>query len=116
LDSRKALSFNMLSLSNNHADDLGQLGLLSTIEEVARRGIAHAGTGRTAAEATAPGYLETPPGRVALVAMASSAISPAFVATPTRPGINHLAQANGLVNSDDGQRVLASIKAAASAA
>jgi poly-gamma-glutamate capsule biosynthesis protein CapA/YwtB (metallophosphatase superfamily) len=114
LDSLKALSFNVLSLANNHADDLGELGLFSTIEEVQRRGFAHAGTGRTLAEATAPGYLDTPRGKVALVAMASSGLSSNSFATPTRPGVNHLAQLNGIVNPEDSLRVLAAIREAAS--
>jgi hypothetical protein len=35
----------MLSMSNNHAWDLGAKGLLAAIGEVSKRGFAHAGTG-----------------------------------------------------------------------
>src|SRR5262245_8934002 len=45
LDSLRQLSFNLLSLSNNHAGDLGEAGFLSTIEETTRRGFTIAGTG-----------------------------------------------------------------------
>jgi len=74
LDSLRRLSFNLLSLSNNHAADLGEAGLLSTIEETTRRGFTIAGTGPTLVEAARPGILQVPKGRIALIAMASSAV------------------------------------------
>src|SRR5580693_8448288 len=45
LDVLKDMGFNMLSMSNNHAWDLGAKGLLASIDEVSKRGFAHAGTG-----------------------------------------------------------------------
>ena len=54
LDSLRALSFDLMSLSNNHAGDLGEAGILSTIEESTRRGFAVAGTGKTLDEAARP--------------------------------------------------------------
>jgi len=114
LDSLRQLSFNLLSLSNNHAGDLGEAGLLSTIEETTRRGFTIAGTGRTLADAARPGYLKIASGRIALVAMASSAIPVNRMATATRPGVNHLAQINGVVDSTDSARVLGAIRTAAS--
>ena len=107
------MSFDLLSLSNNHAGDLGEAGLLSTIEETTRRGFTVAGTGRTLDEASKPGYLTRPTGKVALVAMASSAIPPDRIATATRPGVNHVAQRNGVVDPADSARVLAAIEIAA---
>lgn len=116
LDSLRQLKFNLLSLSNNHAGDLGETGLLSTIEETTRRGFTIAGTGPTLTEAARPGYLKIPSGRIALVAMASSAIPVNRMATATRPGVNHVAQINGIVDSADSARVLAAIRTAASEA
>ncbi|MGH9844813.1 MAG: CapA family protein, partial [Blastocatellia bacterium] len=72
LDALKDMGFGLLSLSNNHADDLGVPGILSTIAETKQRGFGYAGTGRNLAEAAAPGYLKTPQGKIALVAKASS--------------------------------------------
>ena len=45
LDALKAMGFNALSLSNNHAFDWGPGGILSTLEEVRKRGFLHAGIG-----------------------------------------------------------------------
>jgi len=116
LDSLRQLSFRLLSLSNNHAGDLGEAGLLSTIEETTRRGFTVAGTGRTLAEAVKPGVLTLTKGTIALVAMASSAIPPDRMATETRSGVNHVAQRNGVVDAADSARVLAAIRAAAAQA
>src|SRR5262245_3812958 len=64
LDAIKALGFNLLSLSNNHAFDMQATGILNTLAEVDRRGIARAGIGRTLNEASAPGYLKTTKGTI----------------------------------------------------
>jgi len=116
LDSLRALSFDLLSLSNNHAGDLGEPGILSTIEETTRRGFTVAGTGTSIDEAGRPAYFTTPKGKVALVAMASSAVRPDSIATPTHVGVNHLAQRAGVVDPVDRDRVLATIRSAASQA
>src|SRR5262245_62968784 len=68
LDALATLGFNLLSLANNHAFDLKEPGIDNTLREVTRRGIAHAGTGATLAEATAPAYLHVGNVTVALVA------------------------------------------------
>ena len=74
LGALKALGFNLLSLANNHSWDLKVPGIQNTIQEVGRLNLAHAGTGNTLEEAAAPGYLHTPKGTVALVAMASGLV------------------------------------------
>jgi poly-gamma-glutamate capsule biosynthesis protein CapA/YwtB (metallophosphatase superfamily) len=116
LDSLRALSFDLLSLANNHAGDLGVPGLLSTIEETRRRGFGFAGTGRTLEEASQPGYLETPKGRVALVAMASRAVAAPMIATSERPGVHHVAMTGTDVDPVDAARTLAAIRTAAARA
>ena len=71
LDYLKSININLLSLSNNHSWDYGLQGIISTIDETRKRGIKHAGTGKTLADALAPAYLEIQGQKVALVAMAS---------------------------------------------
>ncbi len=57
LESLKAIGFNLLSLANNHAWDLKAVGIQSTLKEVERLGIAHAGTGNTL-QTAAPAYMK----------------------------------------------------------
>jgi len=67
LDALKAMGFNLLALSGNHAFDLKETGIRNTLREVDRRGIVHSGTGNTIADASAPAYLRTSKGTIALV-------------------------------------------------
>ena len=90
LDALKAVGFNLLSLSNNHAFDMQATGILNTIAEVDRRGIVHAGIGRTLNDASAPGYLKTTKGTIALVSSASGLIASGGMAGASRPGVNEL--------------------------
>jgi len=90
LDALKALGFNLLSLSNNHAFDLQAAGIQNTIRETERREIVHAGIGNTLSEAAAPGYLRTPKGTIALVSSASGLIASGGMAGADRPGVNEL--------------------------
>jgi poly-gamma-glutamate capsule biosynthesis protein CapA/YwtB (metallophosphatase superfamily) len=93
LDALKDMGFNMLSMANNHAWDLGLNGLLAGIGEVSKRGFAYAGTGADVEAAAAAGFMDTPAGKVALVAMASGApqlAKPDTWAVPGRPGVNYL--------------------------
>ena len=90
LDALTAAGFNLLALSGNHAFDLKETGIRNTLREIDRRKIAHAGTGNNIAEASAPTYLKTPKGTIALVASASGLIGPGARATGERPGVNEL--------------------------
>jgi poly-gamma-glutamate capsule biosynthesis protein CapA/YwtB (metallophosphatase superfamily) len=128
LDALKTFGFNLLALSGNHAFDLKATGIENTIREADKRGIVHAGTGRNIAEATAPGYLHTPEGTIALVASASGLIPPGARATANRPGVDELRVEAGdrqneatadlpgapgnTPNAEDAQRILASIREA----
>lgn len=110
LDGLKALGFNLIDTSNNHAADMFVPGFLNTLKEADRVGLTHAGTGKTLAEATAPAYLKTPHGTVALVAMASGSIAKGGMATDTQPGVNELRLNPGNIpNPDDARRILAGI-------
>ncbi len=66
------MGFDMVSMANNHTGDYGVGGLRRTTQAVEAAGLMHAGTGENLAEARAPGYLETPDGRVALISAAST--------------------------------------------
>jgi poly-gamma-glutamate synthesis protein (capsule biosynthesis protein) len=126
LDALRTFGFNLLSTSDNHAFDLKVTGIQNTIREMDRRKMVHAGTGNNLAEASAPGYLRTPKGTVALVASASGLIAPGGNAAADRPGVNELrveagnkenearedlpgAPAN-TPNPEDSQRILQSIR------
>ena len=128
LDALQALGFNLLALSDNHSFDLKVAGVQNTLKEVKSRNIVHAGIGNNSQEATAPGYLKTPKGTVALVAMASGLIAEGGSATATRPGVNELrieaggkpnestaelpAEPGNEPNAEDKQRILQSIREA----
>lgn len=90
LASLQALGFNLVSLSNNHAWDLKAVGIQNTLREANKINLVHAGIGNTMDEAAAPGYLRTPNGTVALIAMASGEVAPGGAATATRPGVDEL--------------------------
>jgi len=90
LDAFKALGFNLLSLSNNHAFDIQATGIRNTIDETNRRQIVHAGIGNTLGEAAAPAYLKTPKGTIALVSSASGLVAAGGMATASSPGVNEL--------------------------
>lgn len=96
LDDLKWFGINMVSCANNHAFDYGEGGVLANIRHLDNAGLIHAGTGKNLAEARAPGYLDTPNGRVALVAT-TAAFRPWNQAGEQRPdlrgrpGINPLA-------------------------
>jgi poly-gamma-glutamate synthesis protein (capsule biosynthesis protein) len=113
LDALKGLGFNLLALANNHSFDLKVAGIQNTLREVGRLGLAHAGIGNTVDEAAGAGYLRTPNGTVALVAMASGFVPDGGAATATRPGVNELRVDGGKTpNAEDARRILQSIRAA----
>ena len=91
LDYLDEIGVSLLSLANNHSWDYGDEGVVSTIEEVARRGFTHAGTGRTLAHAVAPAFREVEGLRVGLVAVATVNAPPEAKATDTRMGVNLMA-------------------------
>jgi poly-gamma-glutamate capsule biosynthesis protein CapA/YwtB (metallophosphatase superfamily) len=101
LDALKDMGFNALSLSNNHAFDLGPGGILSTLEEVQKRGFLHAGIGNDRASASQPGYTDTKKGRIGLVSMDCSPQPDYFYAGPDRPGINRLRVREVLMLKED---------------
>ena len=89
-DALMDLGFNLVALSDNHSFDLKVRGIQNTLRAVKSRNLAHAGIGENLDEASAPGYLHTPHGTVALVAIASGLIAEGGSATAARPGVNEL--------------------------
>jgi len=113
LDALRALGFNLIDTSNNHSADLMVPGFLNTLKEADRVGLVHAGTGKTLAEATAPAYLKTAHGTVALVALASGSIPKGGMATSTQPGVDELRlDTTNVPNPEDSKRILDSIREA----
>jgi poly-gamma-glutamate synthesis protein (capsule biosynthesis protein) len=90
MDALMAFGINLISTSNNHAFDLGLTGVQNTLKEADARKLVHAGTGNTMAEASAPAYLKTPKGTVALIAQASGLITPDARAKDDGPGVNEM--------------------------
>ena len=94
-DELRWMGFRLMGTANNHTLDYGNEGLVSTLENLDRVGIAHAGSGLDLEEAARPGFADTAGGRVGLVSCAST-FPPFFAAAPThpylkgRPGINPL--------------------------
>jgi poly-gamma-glutamate synthesis protein (capsule biosynthesis protein) len=86
LEDLRWLGINMVSCANNHAFDYGEDGVLANVRHLDEAGMAHAGTGKNLAEARAPAYLDTPNGRVALIA-ATAAFRPWNQAGEQRPDL-----------------------------
>jgi len=95
LEDVQKFGFNITSFNNNHAMDFAFEGLLCTLDAVDQSGLVHAGVGRNLAEASAPRYLETEAGRVALISV-NATLSGQMIAgeqtarMPGRPGVNPL--------------------------
>lgn len=66
------LGFDLMSLSNNHAWDLGDCGVAATRAAAEANGAAFAGTGPDISTASAPGYLTVGDFTIALVAATTS--------------------------------------------
>lgn len=98
--------FNLFALANNHSNDLLHGGMFATMDHLDERGMAHAGIGTSLDDARAPAFLETPAGRVAMVAAAASPTpgSPAGRVRgdfPGRPGVNPIRTRSRYVVSNE---------------
>jgi poly-gamma-glutamate capsule biosynthesis protein CapA/YwtB (metallophosphatase superfamily) len=87
------LGFDLVSTANNHTGDYGETGLLTSLRNLTDAGVTHAGSGRNLAEAVAPAYLDTPAGRVALIAATTSGRQ-AYHAGEQRPDLQGRAGTN----------------------
>ena len=109
MEALQTFGFNLLSLANNHSFDLKTAGVQNVLEQSARLKIARAGVGNTIDEAVAPGYLKTPKGTVALIAMASGLVPDGGNATASRAGVNELHVSGDKPSDEDTRRILQSI-------
>ncbi|MBI2756547.1 MAG: CapA family protein [Chloroflexi bacterium] len=97
IEDLKWMGFGMVACAQNHAYDYGDAGVLANIRHLDEYGLAHAGTGATLSLAQSPAYLDTPKGRVALVAATDHlnggtygrAVDPRGD-VPGKPGIHHI--------------------------
>ncbi|MFC1661780.1 CapA family protein [Gemmatimonadota bacterium] len=99
------LGFNLMSLSNNHAWDLGDCGVAATRAAAEASGVAHAGTGPDISRASAPGYLTVGDFTIALVAATTS--------HDERSAIRHAVNGVWTGRPDDWDRNLAAVRDAA---
>lgn len=95
LEDINRFGFNMTTFNNNHALDFSYDGLEHTLEALNNSDLVHAGVGHNLAEASAPRYLETPNGRVALIAVNTTFV-PAMMAGEQSPRVKGRAGINGL--------------------
>ena len=79
----KALGFDLVARSNNHAGEYGYEGLLETNRWLDQGGVVYAGSGEKYWSARAARFVETPKGRVGMVATATS-FPQNMVAQPAR--------------------------------
>jgi len=93
----KKIGFDLMNRANNHIFDSDRESMYSTMAQLDAAGIVHAGTGKNLEDARAPSFLDTPKGRIALVAMhtPNGAGNPSGASYRTgnvggRPGLNAL--------------------------
>ena len=95
LSDLRHFGFNMTSFNNNHALDFSYPGMFKTLDALEESRIVHSGVGYNLALASAPSYLDTNAGRVALISVNTS-FHPTMMAGnqngkyPGRPGVNGL--------------------------
>jgi len=93
-----AQGIRLVSKANNHGTDWGYDGLGATLDTLGTAGIAYAGAGRSLDLASAPAYVETPGGTVALISVTSTFPPMSVAGKPVlrdghgfdRPGVNAL--------------------------
>ena len=117
IETLKSVDVGLLTTANNHAFDLGAGGILDTLAAIRAAGLVTSGSGSHLAEASAPAYLPTVAGRVAVVGFATGKVREGGMATPTRPGVNELRRgADGVPDPGDESRILTAIREAATRA
>jgi poly-gamma-glutamate capsule biosynthesis protein CapA/YwtB (metallophosphatase superfamily) len=106
IDELQQLGFRMVFTANNHSQDFGEGGIVTTLRHLDAAGMRHAGTGPSMTAANAATYFDTPNGRVALIAAADwgprgladlpypwpvgALAADADQVFPARPGVNLL--------------------------
>jgi poly-gamma-glutamate capsule biosynthesis protein CapA/YwtB (metallophosphatase superfamily) len=67
IDELKLLGIDAIYAANNHTPDFGENGILTTVKHLNERGLAFAGIGPSLTEASAPCFVESTNGRVAII-------------------------------------------------
>lgn len=114
LDELKWMGFNLYSTANNHSVDYTFLGLVDTMEALKERDLVYAGSGMTLGEARKPAYFDSPTGRIALIACASTFGRSAQAAASRsdmggRPGLNPMRYLTEYVLDNKGIRSIQDI-------
>ncbi|MBQ3115485.1 MAG: CapA family protein [Clostridia bacterium] len=94
-DDLTKFGFNYYSTANNHSMDYSYHGLLSTIENLDKRNLAHSGTGKSLSEASAPAILSVNGQKLAIISVDTSHKEPSKAGEQTntmkaRPGVNYV--------------------------
>ncbi len=97
-----AAGVDVVSMANNHAVDCGSAALLDTIARLDKLGIAHAGAGKDISAARTAAIVDTPAGKVAVLAFTDK-FAAGFAAGTDHPGVATIS---------DGKKLLAAIAAA----
>jgi poly-gamma-glutamate synthesis protein (capsule biosynthesis protein) len=85
----QAARIDCVTLANNHVLDYGSDALLDCLGLLDRAGIARCGAGSNLNEASAPVWLHSPQGRLAVVAVTDN--EPDWEAGPEKPGVHFIA-------------------------
>jgi poly-gamma-glutamate capsule biosynthesis protein CapA/YwtB (metallophosphatase superfamily) len=80
-----------VSLANNHIGNYGDQGILDTLENLDRWGIAHGGAEADLEAAREPSLLDA--GGISVAILAYDTIKPAYAATASSPGSNQMSAA-----------------------
>ena len=115
LESLCNVGFNLVGFANNHSYDLGEDGIVATADAAARLGLGHPGIGRNVNDASRAHTIETPGGRIALIALASGLVMDGRAADG-HPGVNELRVEDDVPDPKDANRVLGTVRDAASRA
>jgi poly-gamma-glutamate synthesis protein (capsule biosynthesis protein) len=111
MESLAEVGFNLLALANNHSFDLGSQGIMATVDTAKQLNVTHAGTGKDMESANAMQLLETPGGRVALIAVASGLVLDGRAADGW-PGVNELGVVGAVPDQGDALRILRTVEQA----
>ncbi len=115
LENLRQFGFNAVNCANNHSMDLSHTGLLKTMQYLREYGYTACGIGENLSQAAAPVYVDTPKGRIALIALTSLQNQPAALAGEQsrrmrgRPGVNGLRVAERFVVTDEQLQMISQI-------
>ena len=106
LDDLTHFGFNMTTFNNNHSLDFFYSGFERTLDALDKSKFVHTGAGRNLSEASAPVYLETENGKVALISVSTTFVPSMMAGDPAprvagRPGINGISISSHIALTED---------------